>query len=75
MPLYVQTLLPMAPSEAERYKERSAAERFSSSLKDGFDAKNVMIKGVEKVKTHIIFGVVFLFVEQTFKIIKYYIVK
>jgi hypothetical protein len=64
-------VIPMAPAEAERYKERSAAERFNSRIKDGFGARDVMVKGIEKVTLHIMLGVVSLFADQLLKIIEY----
>ena len=46
-------VVPMAPHEASRYKERSAVERFNSRLKEEFGGCNVMVRGVKKVKTHL----------------------
>ena len=35
-------VIPLAPHEARRYQERTAAERFNSRLKEGFGAGNVI---------------------------------
>lgn len=56
------------PHEKERYKERGAVERFFGRLKDEFGAKQVMVKGAEKVKLHLMFGVVAIFADQLTKI-------
>ncbi|MCX5872637.1 MAG: hypothetical protein NTY51_05285 [Deltaproteobacteria bacterium] len=61
-------IVPMAPHEAARYKERSAAERFNSRLKEEFGARNVMVRGAMKVKMHLLFGVVALFADQLIKL-------
>jgi len=59
---------PMAPHEAARYNERTAVERFNSSLKDSFGGRNVMVKGAAKVFQHLMFGVVALFADQLLKV-------
>jgi hypothetical protein len=40
----------LAPHEAERYKERSQAERTNARLKDEFGANEIWVRGHEKVK-------------------------
>lgn len=60
--------IPMAPHEAVRYNERSAVERFFSRMKDSFGARNVMVRGAEKVKTHLMFGIIALFADQLIKL-------
>lgn len=59
---------PMAPHEAVRYNERTAAERFNSGLKESFGGRNVMVKGFAKVFQHLMFGVVALFADQLLKV-------
>lgn len=61
-------IIPMAPHEAARYKERTAAERFYSRLKEEFGAGNVMVRGAHKVKLHLMFGVVAVFADQLLKL-------
>jgi len=62
-------VIPMAPHEAVRYRERSVAERFNSRLKEEFGARNVMVRGVKKVRLHLMFGVIALFADQVLKLI------
>lgn len=64
-----RALIPMAPHEAARYRERSVAERFNSRLKEEFGAGNVMVRGAEKVRLHLMFGVIALFADQLLKLI------
>lgn len=60
--------IPMAPHEASRYKERTAVERFNSRIKEEFGAGAVMVRGAQKVMTHLMFGVVALFADQLLKL-------
>jgi len=60
--------LPMAPAEALRYNERTVAERFNSRLKGEFGGETVMVRGYKKVKLHLMFGVIALFVDQLLKL-------
>jgi len=53
-----------APHEAQRYKERSAAERVNSRLKDSFGGRFVRVKGHIKVMAHLMFGIISLTAEQ-----------
>ena len=62
-------VIPMAPHEALRYNERTAVERFNSRLKEEFGGRNVMVRGAEKVKLHLMFGVLALFADQLIKLI------
>lgn len=62
-------VLPMAPHEALRYKERTVSERFNSRLKEEFGGKNVRVRGYEKVKLHLMFGVLALFADQLIKLV------
>jgi hypothetical protein len=60
--------LPMAPAEAVRYNERSAAERTNSRLKGEFGGETVLVRGHNKVKLHLMFGIIALFVDQLLKL-------
>jgi len=62
-------VIPMAPHEAARYKERTVAERFNSRLKEEFGGSNVMVRGAQKVGLHLMFGVIALFADQLLKLI------
>ncbi len=61
-------VVPMAPHEAVRYNERTAAERFNSRIKEEFGARNIMVRGAQKVKMHLMFGVLALFADQLLKL-------
>jgi hypothetical protein len=64
-----QDIVPLAPHEAARYRERSVAERFNARLKEEFGGGNVMVRGAEKVRLHLMFGVIALFADQLLKLI------
>jgi hypothetical protein len=62
-------VIPLAPHEAARYRERTAVERFNSRIKEEFGARNVMVRGAQKVKLHLMFGVVALFADHLMKLV------
>jgi transposase len=62
-------VIPMAPHEAARYKERTAAERANGRLKEDLGADNVMVKGHSKVTQHLMFGVLALFADQLIRLL------
>jgi hypothetical protein len=62
-------VIPLAPHESARYKERTVAERFNSRLKEEFGAGKVMVRGAQKVRLHLMFGVIALFADQLLKLI------
>jgi len=64
-----QEVIPLAPHEAARYKERTVAERFNSRLKEEFGGGSVMVRGAKKVGLHLMFGVIALFADQLLKLI------
>jgi hypothetical protein len=61
-------VVPMAPAEALRYNERSAAERTNGRLKEEFGGSTVMVRGHAKVKLHLMFGVIALFADQLLRL-------
>ncbi len=61
-------IIPMAPHQAARYNERTAAERFNSRIKEEFGAGNIMVPGAQKVMMHLMFGVVSVFADQLLKL-------
>ena len=63
-----QEIVPLAPHEAARYKERTVAERFNGRLKEEFGGDNVMVRGAQKVGLHLMFGVIALFADQLLKL-------
>ena len=52
------------PHEAQRYKERSTAERVNARLKDEFGGLCVRVRGHQKVMAHLMFGILALTVDQ-----------
>jgi len=62
-------VIPLAPHEAARYRERTASERFNGRLKEEFGGDNVMVRGAQKVALHLMFGVIALFADQLLKLI------
>jgi len=61
-------IVPMAPHEAKRYNERTASERCNSRLKEDFGGRHVMVRGADKVMTHLMFGMLALFADQLLKL-------
>jgi IS5 family transposase len=61
-------VIPMAPHEAIRYRERTVCERFNSRIKEEFGGHHVMVQGYQKVKLHLMFGVIALFADQLLKL-------
>lgn len=52
--------IPLAPAEAERFKQRSASERVNSRLKERYGGRWVRVRGASKVMCHLMFGLVAL---------------
>jgi hypothetical protein len=50
----------LAPAPAERFKERSSAERVNSLLKQRYGGRWVRVRGAAKVMCHLMFGLVAL---------------
>lgn len=59
--------LPFDPATAERYKERSNAERVNARLKDEFGGRSLRVRGHAKAHLHIMFGIIALFADQLLK--------
>lgn len=51
---------PLDPAEQVRYRERTAAERVNSRLKDEFGGRTVRVRGAQKVMAHLMYGVITL---------------
>ena len=58
-----------SPSEAERYKERSQAERTNSRLKDNFGGRYIRVRGHDKVMSHLMFGILALTAYQLLRLL------
>ncbi len=57
------------PHEAQRYKERSVAERMNGRMKDEFGATIIYVRGHAKIMTHLMFGLIALTVDQLIRLI------
>jgi hypothetical protein len=55
--------------EAERYKNRSSAERVNSQLKDNYAGMDFRFRGHDKIRAHLLFGILCIAVEQSLKLI------
>jgi hypothetical protein len=60
---------PFAPHEAQRYKERTQAERMNARLKDEFGGNNVWVRGPAKVMSHLMFGLLVLTADQLMRLL------
>lgn len=58
--------IPLAPAQAQRFKERSAAERVNSRLKERYGGRWVRVRGASKVQCHLAFGLLALTVSALF---------
>jgi len=58
--------IPLAPAQAQRFKERSAAERVNSRLKERYGGRWVRVRGAGKVGCHLAFGLLALTVSALF---------
>lgn len=59
-----------APHEAQRFKERTVAERMNARLKDEFGANHVRVRGHAKVMSHLMFGVLVLSADQLMRLLQ-----
>ena len=59
-----------APHEAERYKQRSVAERMNARLKDEFGGRMIYVRGAQKIMAHLMFGIIALTVDQLIRLIQ-----
>lgn len=57
------------PSEAQRYKERSQAERTNARLKDDYGGRYVRVRGNAKVMSHLMFGMLALTADQLMRLL------
>jgi len=52
---------PLEPDRDRRYNNRTAVERFNSTLKDNYGGRMVRVRGKPKVHAHLMFGVLVIF--------------
>lgn len=57
------------PHEAQRYKERSTAERINARLKDEFGGGCVRVRGHNKIMAHLMFGILALTADQLMRFV------
>lgn len=57
------------PHEAVRYNERTQAERTNARLKDEFGGKDIWVRGHDKVKLHLMFGLLALTADQLMRLL------
>lgn len=57
------------PHEAQRYNERTQAERANGRLKDEFGGRSVRVQGNVKVMSHLMFGVLVLSIDQLMRLV------
>jgi hypothetical protein len=62
---------PMDPATARRYQQRTVCERVNARLKDEFGGRQVRVRGHSKVHLHVMFGILALFADQLFQILKW----
>lgn len=58
------------PPSKQRYKERSAAERFNSMLKDNHGGRHVRVRGAQKVGLHLMFGAIAICATQILRLLE-----
>ena len=58
-----------SPHEAQRYKERTQAERTNGRLKDDFGGRHIRVRGHAKVMSHLMFGVLALSTDQLMRLL------
>ncbi len=56
------------PHEAQRYNERSGAERTNARLKDEFGGNDVRVRGHTKIMSHLMFGLLALTADQLMRL-------
>lgn len=57
------------PAAAIRYKERSQAKRTNGQLKDEFGGRNTLVRGPDRVMSHLMFGMLALMADQLMRLL------
>jgi hypothetical protein len=60
----------MDPAQAERFKNRSTAERVNANLKDNYGGRFVRVRGAAKVMMHLMFGLIAITATQLFRLLE-----
>lgn len=58
-----------SPGEAQRYKERSQAERTNARLKDDYAGRHIRVRGHAKVMSYLVFGILALTADQLLRLL------
>ena len=58
-----------SPCEAQRYRERSQAERTNARLKDDYGGRFIRVRGHDKVMSHLMFGLLALTTDQLMRLL------
>lgn len=61
--------IPLAPAQAQRFKQRSSSERVNSLLKERYGGRFVRVRGAKKVMAHLMFGLIALTATQLYQLI------
>jgi hypothetical protein len=60
----------MDPAQAERFKNRSTAERVNANLKDNYGGRFVRVRGAAKVMMHLMCGLIAITATQLFRLLE-----
>jgi hypothetical protein len=61
--------IPLAPAQAQRFKQRTASERVNSQLLERYGGRFVRVRGPKKVMAHLMFGLIALTAMQLYQLI------
>ena len=61
--------IPLAPAQAQRFKQRTASERVNSLLLERYGGTFVRVRGDKKVMAHLMFGLIALTAMQLYQLI------
>jgi hypothetical protein len=64
------SVVPMTPAQAARFKERTSAERVNSDLKDNHGGNCVRVRGAAKVAAHLTFGLLVVTVKALRRLLR-----
>jgi hypothetical protein len=61
--------IPLAPAQAQRFRQRSSSERVNSLLKERYGGRFVRVCGAQKVMAHLMFGLIALTATQLYHLV------
>ncbi len=68
--LSAQRVTSLYAHEAQRYKERTVAERMNARLKDEFGTSRIYVRTHSKVMCHLMFGILALCADQIMRLLR-----